>query len=136
MEEPPAIKFERNVDNVLIYNAQLIIFDFNRNFGRKNINTLAWEADYYEELPIIPNETIIDINDNNYTLEIIITNRNNLCMLFMKNQNTWLCYNSHYNIENSSDYISVIGNYEKLLDYKDKFVSKHGVLYIYKLVNT
>jgi len=136
MEEPPATKFERNVDNMLIYNAQLIIFDFNRNFGRKNLNTLAWEADYYEELPIIPNENIIDINNNNYTLEIIITNRNNLCMLFMKNQNTWLCYNSHYNIENSSDYISVIGNYEKLLDYKDKFVSKHGVLYIYKFVNT
>jgi len=134
MDEPPAVKFERNVDNILIVDAELIIFNFNRNFGRKNINTLAWETDYYDELPIIPNETIVDINNNSYSLEIIITNRNNLCVLFMKNENTWLIYNSHYNVENASDYISVIGNYANLLEYRDKFVSKHGALYIYKLV--
>ena len=133
MDDPPAKKFDRNVDNMTIYNAELIIFDFNRKLGRKNLNTLAWESDYYQELPIIPNEYIIDINGNNYSLEIIITNRNNLCMLFMKNDSMWLCYNSHYNVENTSDYISVIGNYEKLLEYKDKFVSRHGILYIYKL---
>jgi hypothetical protein len=135
MEIPPAIKYRRNVDNMIIYDAELIIFDFNRNLGRKNVNTLTWEADYYEELPIIPNENIQDINSNNYSLEVIITNRNNLCMLFMKNENTWLNYNSHYNVENSSDYISVIGSYEKLLEYKDRFISKHGVLYIYKLIH-
>ena len=135
MDKPPAKKYERNVDNMVIYNTELIIFDFNRNSGRKNVNTLTWEADYYEELPIIPNENIIDINGNNYILEIIITNRNNLCMLFMKNENVWLNFNSHYNVENTSDYISVIGTYNQLLEYKDKFISKHGILYIYKLVN-
>jgi hypothetical protein len=135
MENPPAIKYERHVDNMSIYNAELIIFDFNRKLGRKNRNTLIWEPEYYEELPIIPNENIIDLMGYQYTLEVIITNRNNLCMLFLKNDKTWLCYNSHYNVENTSDYINVIGNYEKLLEYKDKFVSKHGVLYIYKLVN-
>jgi hypothetical protein len=135
MDQPPAIKFTRNVDNMIIYDAELIIFDFNRNLGRKNLNTLAWEADYYEELPIIPNDNIKDINGNNYSLEVIITNRNNLCMLFMKNENTWLNYNSHYNVENTSDYISVIGSYDKLLEYKDKFVSKHGNLYIYKFMH-
>jgi hypothetical protein len=135
LENPPAVKFERNVDNMSIYNANLIIFDFNRKLGRKNLNTLSWESEYYEELPIVPNENIIDLNGFNYSLETIITNRNNLCMLFFKNQKTWLCYNSHYNVENSSDYISVIGNYDNLIEYKDKFVSKHGVLYIYKLIN-
>ncbi len=132
MDEPPATKYERTVDNLIIYNAELIIINFNRNFGRINLNTLAWEADYYEELPIVPNEIIIDIKGNNYDLEIIITNRNNLCMLFFKSDNTWLCYNSNYNVENSTDYISEIGNYEQLIEYKNKFITKHGILYIYK----
>lgn len=132
MDDPPARKYERIVENLIIFNAELIIIDFNRNLGRKNLNTLAWESDYYEELAIMPNETIIDINNNVYNLEIIVTNRNNLCMLFLKSEDTWLCYNSHYNVENSSDYISEIGNYEKLIEYKDKFIMKYGILYIYK----
>lgn len=134
MDDPPAKKYERSVDNIVIYDAQLIIFDFNRIFGRKNLNTLTWEADYYDEFPVFPNEIIFDIHNNKYNLEIIITNRNNLYMLFLKSGNTWLCYNSHYNVENSSDYISDIGNYEKLIEYKDKFITKHGILYIYKSV--
>jgi hypothetical protein len=131
MDPPIAKKYERIVDKLTITDSNLIIFDVDRTQGRYNKNTLVWEGDYYEELSFLPNEIIEDINGNKYGLQAIITNRNSLCVLFMKSNDVWLSYNSHFNIETGSDYITNIGNYTSLLDYKGNYVQHFGNLYFY-----
>jgi hypothetical protein len=128
-----ATKYNRRVQKYSIKNTQYIFFTFDRTRGKKNKNTLVWD-DTYNSIRIIPNEFLERSPDEKYSLECVITNRNNLYISFFKMGEQWISYDSHFNIETQSDYFKEIGTYLILLDHDFSYITKYGTLFIYKRV--
>ena len=127
-------KYNRAEYSISIFDVNIICFYINRSETRINRQTNTIEKNYFETQLFFPNKIINDKSENRYELFSIIVNNDTNYLLFILLEKIWYVYDSNFDPDLKSDYLEKIGDFNQLLNYRDKYVQKMGIMYFYKLI--